>query len=83
MNEVVEGYYVEFTLSGKDIVVDKLTKTLKEVGHSVTIDKIGEGKKYKIHIHTTDPKKVFDRTSRFGKPTYIKVDDLSRARKVE
>lgn len=76
----IEEYCVEFILQGKEILPDKLTKTLTDVGHSVIINE-GEGDRFKIHIHAVDPKKVFDRTSRFGKPAYIKVDDLSRAQK--
>ena len=76
----MEEYCLEFTLSGKEIVPDKLTKALAEVGHQLTIDKEGEGE-YKVHIHAPDPKKVFDRTSRFGKPAHIKVNEHSCDRK--
>jgi len=76
----IEEYCVEFILQGKEIPLDKLTKTLTDVGHSIIINE-GDEKRFKIHIHAIDPKKVFDRTSRFGKPAYIKVDDLSRAQK--
>jgi len=70
----MEEYSVEFMLSGKDIALDKLTKSLNEVGHQLTVNKEGE-KNYKVHMLAADPKKVFDRTSRFGKPTHIKVDE--------
>jgi len=78
--KIIEEYCVEFMLSGGEINTDKLIKTLTDIGHSIIVDR-GEGDRYKIHIHASDPKKVFDRTSRFGKPAYIKVDDLSRAQK--
>ena len=80
-DDIIAEYSIEFILSGKNIREDKLTKTLTEIGHSVTINK-GEGEEFKIHIHSSDPKRVFDRTSKFGKPTYIKVDDLSHHHKV-
>ena len=70
----MEEYSVEFMLSGNDIALDKLTKTLNEAGHQLTVTKDGE-KSYRVHILAADPKKVFDRTSRFGKLTYIKVDE--------
>jgi len=77
---VAEEYCVEFILSGKNVALDKLMKTLTEIGHSVIINR-GEEERFRVHIHAIDPKKIFDRTSRFGKPTHIKVDDLSHDHK--
>jgi len=75
-----EEYCVEFILVGSNIDENKLMKTLTEIGHAVILNK-GEGEQFKIHIHAPDPKNVFDRTSRFGRPTHIKVDDLSHEQK--
>jgi dihydroxyacetone kinase-like predicted kinase len=75
-NETTPVCCIEFVISGKDIDQIKLFNTLKEVGNSITVG-IEIGGERKVHIHASDPKKVFDRTSRFGKPSYIKVDDLS------
>ncbi len=73
----MENYNVEFILLGKDIEIEKLTKTLNEVGSSVTINREGDNG-LKICICAPDPKKVFDRTSRFGKPAHIKVNEAGQ-----
>lgn len=75
MRDFTEEHCVEFILSGEEIAADKLTKTLTEIGRSGIISIYGK-KKARIHIHVPDAKKIFDRTSRFGKPTHIKVDSI-------
>jgi dihydroxyacetone kinase-like predicted kinase len=72
----MDEYTIEFVLLGQNIDIDKLTKTLTEIGRSVTVNQ-EEKEKIKIHLNAADPRKVFDRTSRFGKPTFIKIDDSS------
>ena len=72
----MDGYRIEFVLSGDNVDIEKLTKTLTEIGQSVRIDK-EENEKIKIYINAADPRKVFDRTSRFGKPTCIKIEEVS------
>jgi dihydroxyacetone kinase-like predicted kinase len=72
----MDEYTVEFVLLGHNVDIDKLTKTLTEVGHSVMVNQ-EEKERIKINLNAADPRKVFDRTSRFGKPTLIKINDCS------
>lgn len=55
---------------------ESLKKVLKEVGNDSVISILD--KQIKIHTHSLDPKKIFDRTSRFGKPHDIKISDSAQ-----
>jgi len=52
-----------------------MRKSLSDVAESIFLIE-GEDGFVKAHLHTDDPKRIFDRTARFGRTMNIKVDDI-------
>jgi len=73
--EFNDKYSVEFGISAEDATVESIREMLIEAGDNLMIASID--KIFKIHLYTLDPRRVFDKTSRLGKPVNIKVDDFS------
>ncbi len=70
-----DTFCISYTI--KDVNdIDSLKRALNDTGNDSAIS-ILEDNFVKIHIHSMDPKKVFDRTSRFGKPANIRISDSS------
>lgn len=69
------GYCAEFLLKGDDLSVEELSGSMGEIAESLFVFD-GGGGHVKVHLHTADPKRVFDRTARFGRILSIKVDDI-------
>ncbi len=63
----------------KDIDHDELRNILDELGNSLIV--AGSSKKTKIHVHTNDPKKIFEICRRFGSVTGEKADDMIHQQK--
>ncbi|MFH0839469.1 MAG: DAK2 domain-containing protein [Candidatus Omnitrophota bacterium] len=68
-------YTVEFLINNVTLPVQEIKKSLSDIGSPVLIAYEG-GETVKVLIRTTDPRKVFDRSARFGRSTMIRVDDL-------
>jgi len=62
-----------------DIDQDELRNILDEVGNSLIV--AGSSKKTKIHIHTNDPKKIFEICRQYGAVTGEKADDMIHQQK--
>ena len=54
-----------------------IEKVLADLGEDFIVT-LAADKLVKIHTHSLDPKKVFDRTSRFGRPIKIRITDASK-----
>ena len=63
----------------KAIDQDELRNTLDELGNSLIV--AGSRKKTKIHMHTNDPKKIFEICSQYGNVTAKKADDMINQQK--
>ncbi len=68
-------YSVEFLLTNVTLPVEEIKKSLSDIGNPILLA-YEKGDTVKVLIRTTDPKRVFDRSARFGKSTRIRVDDL-------
>lgn len=68
-------YSVEFLLTNVTLSIEEIKKSLSDIGSPILLA-YEKGDTVKVLIRTTDPKKVFDRSRRFGKSTKIRVDDL-------
>ena len=69
------GYCAEFLIKGENDFLEPLRKSLSEVAESIFLLE-GEDGFVKVHLLASDPKRVFDRTSRFGRVSNIKVEDI-------
>jgi len=72
-------YCTECVISGKDINRIKLKDKLAMMGDSLII--AGTKHKAKIHIHTDDPKSVFEICGNFGEIKNDKADDMLQQQK--
>ncbi|MDD5680036.1 MAG: DAK2 domain-containing protein [Candidatus Omnitrophica bacterium] len=68
-------YSIEFLINNVTLPVEDIKKSLSDIGDPVLLA-YGKGDTVKVLIRTTDPKRVFDRSARFGRSARIKVDDL-------
>ncbi len=68
-------YTVEFLINNVTLPMEEIKKSFSDIGSSLLLAYEG-GDAVKVLIRTTDPRKVFDRSSRFGRSTMIRVDDL-------
>lgn len=68
-------YSVEFLLTNVTMPIEEIKKSLSDIGNPILLA-YEKGDTVKVLIRTTDPKRVFDRSARFGKSTKIRVDDL-------
>lgn len=63
----------------QDIDQDELRQTLDEIGNSLIV--AGSKSKTKIHIHTNDPKNVFEICRQYGDISGEKADDMIKQQK--
>lgn len=63
----------------QDIDHDELRQTLDEIGNSLIV--AGSKSKTKIHIHTNDPKNVFEICRQYGDVSGEKADDMIKQQK--
>lgn len=68
-------YSVEFLLINVTVPIEEIKKSFLDIGNPILLA-YEKGDTIKVLIRTTDPKRVFDRSQRFGKSTRIRVDDL-------
>lgn len=69
-------YTVEFLINNVTLPIQEIKKSLSDIGGPALIA-YENGDTVKVLIRTTDPRKVFDRSARFGRSTMIRVDDLA------
>ena len=68
-------YTVEFLINNVTLPVEEIKKSLSDIGSFLLLAHEG-GDTVKVLIRTTDPRKVFDRSARFGRSNMIRIDDL-------
>ncbi len=69
-------YCTECLVTGHDIPRIKLREALMGLGDSLVLG--GSKERVRIHIHTNEPKVVFDIARTYGEVTAEKVDDMHR-----
>jgi len=67
-------YCTECVISGSDLSPKKLRENLGELGDSVVV--AGSKNTIRLHIHTDDPEKVFQKARSLGEIIQEKVDDM-------
>ncbi len=72
--EIKYRYCSEALLTGVKVSKDKLKEEIKDLGDSLIL--AGSKEKFKIHIHTNQPAKLFARLNNFGQIQNDKVDDM-------
>jgi len=72
-------YCLEFFITGEKINLEELRKAFAGLGGSTIV--AGNPQLAKVHIHTNRRDEVLSEASRWGRPTQIKVDDMSAMQK--
>ena len=72
--EITFRYCTEFFLIGEKIPTKLLRKNLQEFGDSLIV--AGSEKRTRIHIHTDQPRQVFDFVKEYGEIKDQKMDDM-------
>ena len=72
-------FCTECIIVGEDIPRDKLSQTMKPLGDSIVI--AGSKHRAKVHIHTDDPRNLFDTLAKYGEIQQQKVDDMREQNK--
>ncbi len=67
-------YCTEFYLVGENIPTQLLRKELAYFGDSLIV--AGSEKRVRVHIHTDDPRAVFDMVGQYGEVREQKIDDM-------
>lgn len=67
-------YCTEFYLQGENIPIKLLREKLQEYGDSLIV--AGSEKRARIHIHTDEPRQVFDFVKQYGEIKDQKMDDM-------
>lgn len=79
MDQITHRFCTEFYLVGQSIPINDIRTRLVELGDSVIA--AGSETKVRIHIHTDDPRKVFDLVQPYGDVLEQKVDDMVQQHK--
>ena len=74
LDELKYPFCTECILIGEDIPREALSALLKDFGDSIVI--AGSKHRSKLHIHTDDPGKLFEKLATMGQVTQQKVDDM-------
>jgi len=69
-------YSLEFVIKSDEIAIEKIKESFQDPEENMIIAKKDDSAK--IHIYTCDPRRVFDKISRFGKLSNIKIKEFSR-----
>ncbi len=72
-------YCTECFVEGENIPRKEAEAKLREFGDSLIL--AGSNEKIKIHIHTDEPRKVFEFLSKYGKVSREKADDMKAQQK--
>lgn len=67
-------YCTEFFLFGENISRTEIRKKLESMGDSLIV--AGSDSRVRVHIHTNNPRKVFDAVLEYGEIKQQKVDDM-------
>ncbi len=76
INEITYRYCTEFYLVGEKIPTKFLRDELSEFGDSLIV--AGSETRSRIHIHTDNPRQVFDFVQQFGQIKDQKMDDMKQ-----
>lgn len=68
------GFEAMFILSGENLDVLKVRKTIASMGDSVLV--VGDGRTIKVHVHTDEPGAVIEYGARLGTLSDIVVENL-------
>jgi len=77
--EKAYGYCTQFLLTGEELSVSELRKSLRDMGKSLIV--VGDKKTVRIHIHTIEPDKVTKFASVLGTLKDIDVHDMDEQHK--
>ncbi len=67
-------YCTEFFLHGEAIPRDEIRRKLESMGDSLIV--AGSSTRVRVHIHTNEPRRVFDAVREYGEIQQQKVDDM-------
>ena len=70
------GYCTQFMIEGQDMDMEKLRKTLAEMGKSVVV--VGDPSLVKVHVHTFEPDAILGHGASLGKTSQVKIDDIDQ-----
>jgi len=73
-DSITYRYCTEFFLSGENISRDEIRKKLEPMGDSLIV--AGSSSRVRVHIHTNDPRQVFNAVRTDGEIRQQKVDDM-------
>jgi len=73
-DSITYRFCTEFFLSGENIPRDEIRKKLEPMGDSLIV--AGSSSRVRVHIHTNDPRQVFDAVRGYGTIMQQKVDDM-------
>lgn len=79
LDQITHRFCTEFYLVGESIPVNDIRKELVKMGDSVIA--AGSGSRVRIHIHTDEPRTVFDLVQPYGEVLEQKVDDMVQQHK--
>jgi|Deesub1362B_J571_1020462.scaffolds.fasta_scaffold02156_3 hypothetical protein len=74
LDQITHRYCTEFFLYGNDIPLNEIRQELSGMGDSVIV--AGSAERVRIHIHTDNPRDVFDYVRQFGEIRDQKMDDM-------
>ncbi len=72
--QITFRYCTEFFLHGENIPRDEIRAKLTNMGDSLIV--AGSSTRVRVHIHTNDPRQVFDAVREYGEIQQQKVDDM-------
>ena len=73
-DSITYRFCTEFFLIGENIPRDEIRKKLESMGDSLIV--AGSSSRVRVHIHTNDPRQVFDAVRTYGEIMQQKVDDM-------
>jgi DAK2 domain fusion protein YloV len=68
------GYCTEFLLTGHELNVDRIRKSVERRGQSVVV--VGDEGVVKVHVHTLDPGSVLHYAAGLGKLHKLKIENM-------
>jgi DAK2 domain fusion protein YloV len=73
---ITQRYCCEMFLSGQKLKSEVVQMLIEDLGDSVVVS--GTAERLKLHIHTNDPSKIYERLEPLGAVQVPKIDDMKR-----